>query len=101
MMVFCNLTEGGKTAACLFKSWAEFHAATFSTEIVVSDAISLEIHGRTYRDRQNSLRELAIDIQSANKGGLSYGELCDLQGFFEQNGKKLGLLREFRENCIC
>lgn len=31
----------------------------------------------------------------------SYGELADWQEFFETYGRKYGLLREFRENCIC
>jgi hypothetical protein len=29
------------------------------------------------------------------------GELADASDFFEINGKKYGLLRKFRENCIC
>lgn len=29
------------------------------------------------------------------------GELYHIQNFFETMGKRYGLLREFRENCIC
>lgn len=31
----------------------------------------------------------------------SYGELIAWQGFFTEYGKKYGLLKEFKENCIC
>lgn len=67
--------------------------------------LSFRIVGKTYADRKESLRNLAIDFQSANDGDtdltLSYGELCDVCDFFERMGRKYGLLREFRENCIC
>ena len=49
-----------------------------------------------------ALREFAIDFQ-AKEGefNYSYGEIVRWQCFFEHYGKKYGLLREFRENCIC
>lgn len=30
----------------------------------------------------------------------SYGEILEMQNYFERNGKRYGLLREFRENGI-
>ena len=71
---------------------------------VVLYAIPFAIHGKSYTERKDSLRELAIDFQSADgdvSGGLSWGEFADVCAFFERNGRKLGLLREFRENAIC
>lgn len=85
----------------LFGSWDEYHRATFDPAIETAALHPLEIHGRTYRDRQSSLRELAIDIQRDDQGGLSWGELDTLTHFFERNARKLGLLSEFRENAIC
>lgn len=32
--------------------------------------------------------------------GLSYGELAEVQAIFERLGKRYGLLKEFKENCI-
>lgn len=102
MTIFATLTdESGRTDSFLFPTWDAYHTATFSPNLTVEAVLPLEIHGRTYRDRQNSLRQLAIDIQSEDAGGLSYGELYDLQQFFQWDGRKLGLLREFRENAIC
>ena len=56
-----------------------------------------------YQFKKNALRNFAIDWQ-ANIAGifdLSYGELSWWQTFFETYGKRYGLLKEFRENCIC
>ena len=66
-------------------------------------AIPFSVSGKTYQDRQNNLRELAIDWQLADSevsGGLSCGELADIGAFFNRAGSKLGLIREFRENGI-
>jgi len=67
--------------------------------------LPFQIDGKTYQERKESLRDLAIEYQYNNDGDtdiqLSMGELADASGFFEINGKKYGLLREFRENCIC
>lgn len=67
--------------------------------------LPFRIVGKTYQERQESLRELAIDFQYNNDGDtdiqLSYSELADASDFFERMGRKYGLLREFRENCIC
>lgn len=46
-------------------------------------------------------RQAAIDWQrkQANKS-LSYGELAEFAGQFRTLGKRFGLLKEFKENCI-
>lgn len=65
--------------------------------------IPLKVAGRCYNDRKNDLRNKAIDW--SNTGGeyqnWSYGELSIIQTFFENNGRRYGLLGEFKENCIC
>lgn len=67
--------------------------------------LPFQIDGKTYQERKESLRDLAIEYQYRNDGDtdiqLSYGELADASDFFERMGRKYGLLREFRENCIC
>lgn len=100
-MIFCNLEQGGKKTAYVFDGWPEYHEATFSPDVTPREIIPLKIGGRTYRERQNRLRELAIDIQLADDGGLSWAEHAALYGFFEEQGRRYGLLREFRENAIC
>ena len=85
----------------VFTSAEEYHAATFSPDCIIEHINRLEIKGKTYSERREHLRNLAIDIQSANNGGLSYSEYAILADFFDRNAKKYGLLTEFRENAIC
>lgn len=65
--------------------------------------IPLTVSGRTYADRKNNLRDKAIEYQNScyDFCGFSYGEIGDIQAFFENNGRRYGLLQEFRENAIC
>ena len=100
MMIFANLSAEGKTAAFLFRSWDEYRSVATDDSVTATDIIPLVIHGRTYMERKNSLRNLAIDVQAADNGGMSYGECCDLANFFDAQGRRYGLLGEFRENAI-
>lgn len=67
--------------------------------------LPFQIDGSSYKERQESLRELAIEFQHNNDGDtdiqLSMSECGDVCDFFETMGRRYGLLREFRENCIC
>ena len=65
--------------------------------------IPLTISGRTYNERKNDLRNKAIDYQNTwcDFCGFSYGELAIIQDFFETNGRRYGLLTDFKENAIC
>ena len=64
--------------------------------------IPLRVTGGSYEERKNDLRDKAISW--SNNGGehqaWSYGELAYIQEFFERNGKRYGLIPEFRENGI-
>lgn len=55
----------------------------------------------TYKEKKAKIREEAIQwqIQSAERD-YSYSELASVQNYFEKQGKKYGLTREFRENGI-
>ncbi len=65
--------------------------------------IPLTVSGKSYQDRKNDLREKAIEYQNTwyDFCGFSYGEIGDIQAFFEKYGRRYGLLKEFRENAIC
>lgn len=55
-----------------------------------------------YKKKQTALQEFAIDWQrNFDRFSYSWAELDNWQQFFEEYGKKYGLLREFRENAIC
>ena len=65
------------------------------------DCIGLCVSGKTYQERKANLEDKAILWSHAGSvAPWSYGELADIQGFFETNGKRYGLLKEFRENAI-
>jgi len=105
-MIFAKIkTADGHTESNLYWYWEALHSDTFSPLSDVLFLLPFEIHGKTYQERKESLRNLAIDFQHADDGDtdvtLSYGEIGDIADFFERMGKKYGLLREFRENCIC
>ena len=86
--------------ASVFSTLPEYHAATFSPDRDISAVIPLKVHGSTYAQRRESLRNLAIDVQSADNGGLSCGEYAILAAYFTRMGRYYGLLREFREEGI-
>lgn len=59
--------------------------------------------GKTYKERKEYIQELAIEYSNSMSEiyPISWGQLADIQEFFERYGKRYGLLREFRENAIC
>lgn len=65
--------------------------------------IPMTISGKTYQDRKEDLRNKAIEWSNTQGeyGAWSYGELATISDFFEINGRRYGLLNEFRENAIC
>ena len=64
-------------------------------------AVVKEVTGKTYQERKTSLQELAIEYSNTCYPDLSYGELATVDSFFETQGRRYGLLREFKENAIC
>lgn len=64
------------------------------------ETLILCVKGKTYADKKAFLRDLAIQYSWFDCDGLSYGELAEINAFFERNGKRYGLLEEFRENAI-
>lgn len=55
----------------------------------------------TYAEKKAKLREEAVSWQhDFSRHNYSYGELAEKQAYFEKEGKKFGLIKEFRENGI-
>lgn len=93
-------------------------SSQFKDEIAtmeVGSVIDFKIPGKTYYDKQNNLRDLAIEFQNTwgnvcdrdgldgivSMIGLSYSEVQEVYDFFEKNGRRYGLYKEFKENCVC
>lgn len=85
----------------LFENMCDFIEFTFSPLVKVDFLMDFKIKGKTYNEKKESLRNIAIDYQRNDIGGLSYYEYTLINDFFETNGKRYGLLTEFKENCIC
>ena len=101
-MFYANFIDSnGNKQANLYHGYSKWFEDTFSSDTIVNAIIDFKIHGTTYAEKKEYLRNLAIDFQRVDEGGLSYGELADIQEFFNRNGKRYGLIKEFRENAIC
>lgn len=99
-----NNEETGTPWSDLYYSWQDLHTATFNPCIEPLFITDFKIHGKTYNERKENARQLAIDYSNIAMGelsGLSWSELITIQDKFEKIGRKYGLLQEFRENGIC
>ena len=104
-MFYTSFIDGnGKPQTNLYHGFSRWFEDSFSPDTEVKSIIDFTIHGRTYTEKKECLRNIAIDFQCANSeanGGLSYGEIADISSWFEKNGKRYGLIKEFHENAIC
>ena len=57
---------------------------------------------KKYKERKEEIRQQAIDWQlDFNNHNYSYYDLMMWGDYFYKNGKRYGLLKEFKENGIC
>ena len=57
---------------------------------------------KTYQEAKNNAQEFAIDVQNIiSESNFSYGEIADISDTLHALGSRFGLVREFKENCIC
>lgn len=90
----------GNTQSNLYSRYADYFADTFSPDTVFISFIPFVVKGRTYAEKKAHARQLAIDFQAENLPGLSYGEMADIQAYFEKIGARYGLLTEYQANGI-
>ena len=64
--------------------------------------IPLTISGRNYKERQADLENKAIEWSNGlgEYPNWSYGELADIQDFFETNSRRYGLIKTFKAESI-
>lgn len=53
-----------------------------------------------YQKRKAEVRDEAIEWQTSNGNILSWWDISNMVEHFETLGRRYGLLREFRENCV-
>lgn len=91
----------GQVHSNLYYHWSAYFADTFNPDNKPITIIEFRTHGRNYAERKASAAEIAQRFQAEQQPGLSWGELAEVQTWFESIGKQYGLLTEFRENAIC
>ena len=84
------------------EGYDKYFRDTFCPNTEIVSFISFHAYGKTYAERKESVRNAALDYQSAwGNYPFSYSELGLIGEWFERMGRRYGLLCEFRENCIC
>lgn len=54
-----------------------------------------------YQKQKEALREYAIQLQhDLSQKSISYSELIEIQNDLEKRAKRLGLIKELKENCL-
>lgn len=97
-MMLLGKIEGKQ--ANLYFDWGLWFSDTFSPNTEIITQILFKITGKTYQEKKENLRNLAIEYQTSDTNGLSWGEVASIENFFTINAKRYGLVKEFKENCI-
>ena len=100
-MLFAKFISNHRETAQVYYSYEEYQRDTFDPNTELITFIVFVIHGKDYKTRKESLRTLAVEWSNADIEGIFASDLIDIQDWFEKNGKRYGLLEEFRENAIC
>ena len=92
----------GKIENYIYFSFEEWNRDTFNPLTEIIGMLDFKIQGKNYTEKKANLEDLAKEWQGQFASyNWSYGELATIGEYFNKNGKKYGLLREFKENCIC
>ena len=101
-MILAVTDADGWREANLFYSPQDFRKRTRNFEII--SKIEMVISGKTYAERKESLRQLAISVQQLTYDPAFLDAVwwleAELREYFVTNGLRFGLIEEFRENAI-
>lgn len=100
-----NSNNGNVVKECVNNTYRFFEAYNaYGYKKQGFEHLELEVKGKSYKEKQNNLRELAIDFQNFNSLScdvdLSQGETATICNWFESKAKLFGLTKEFKENAI-
>lgn len=91
----------GEEVAKLYDRGEDYARDTFSPLVEPLAVINFSVKGKNYRERQSSVQTIAMDFQTADIGGLFMSDYARIGEWFTTQGKRYGLLKEFRENAVC
>ena len=94
--------DNGRVAE-LFYDYNTYYSKTFSPASEPEIILNFKLGRGSYSELKAKVQDMAIIWSNRMNElyGLSYGEIADIEDWFEQKGRRYGLLREFRENAIC
>lgn len=96
-MFYANYIKNGKKVGHLFDSVVEFVREVDADPI---DIVDFKVSGRTYDEKKESARQLAIEFQYAECGGMYMSEYAEVTHFFRKIGKRFGLSAEFENEGV-
>ncbi len=103
-MFYAKLKQDGQIVGNLYHDFQDYVSDTFSPEVETLEIVSFTVHGSNYRERRADVEDKAIicqhdyfdpDVEIDNL------DWTDISDWFAKMGKRYGLLKEFRENCVC
>lgn len=100
-MIFAYYTKDGTAKGGLYDRYEDFYRETFSPDFDEVAELCFKVKGRTYAERKDGVRQLAIDIQTFEREcPITWGELALIGSWLKTQARRYGLLREFKENGI-
>ena len=85
--------EDGTLEGHLFDNYLEFLELVGTASPI--SLIDFKVKGRTYAEKKNSLRQVAIEYTNAECGGMFMSEYAKVGRWFALMGKRYGLDDEF------
>lgn len=92
----------GYVGGGFYTDYEEWRKDTFCADVEIIAMVDMQIHGSTYAERKADVERVTheyLDLY-ANSVPMSCGEVVEWQAYFEEQGKRYGLLEIFRENAI-
>ena len=96
--------DADKNRDCgIYYNYEAYFKDTFCPDTRIIFTLDMSVSGRTYTERKADLESKAIDYSNnmSEIYPISQGEIAEIENFFATNGKRYGLLTDFRMNCIC
>ena len=96
--------DADKNRDCgIYYNYEAYFKDTFCPDTRIIFTLDMSVSGRTYAERKADLESKAIDYSNnmSEIYPISQGEIAEIEDFFATNGKRYGLLTDFRMNCIC
>lgn len=103
-MFYAKLKQDGQIVGNLYHDFQDYVNDTFSPEVETLEIVSFTVHGKNYRERRADVEDKAIICQNDYFDPdveIDMLDWTDISSWFEKMGERYGLLKEFRENCVC